>query len=220
MRGQGIAAKEEGSMGRRYSFELFYPVQQGRAAFAALSPYLPTVSRERSRLAVNLANSELSFLTPDQPLFLELALLFPADDAVRNFRLDWEDQDSEWDEEGTEYLPLGVIDLAVRVGAKHAVFTYTARTSGMSVVFRDSPSAWRQFDKVLRSSGGIVGLFAGVDHAGTARYPVLPDGRVSVELNFFDFVLEERDTYWHVDADRWTEAVLEGLARASNHDQT
>jgi hypothetical protein len=214
---QAHSVGEGEEMGRRYSFQLFYPVDQVRAGLEALNPYLPTLRRKRSGQPIKGESRpgiwDLSRLSGDQPMFFELSLLFPADESVRGFRLDWKDWHSEWDEEGAEYLPIGVIDLAVRIGTTWSVFTYTARTSGISQVFHDSRAVWRQFDRILGLSGGLVGLFSGVDHRGVARYPLLPAGRVSIEYDFFDFVLEERDTYWHMDADRWTIAVLAGLER-------
>src|SRR5581483_10131856 len=140
-------------------------------------------------------------------LFVEVALLFPADDMVRAF-YPLDDVESEWTDDGVECLPVGTIDLAVRTGAKNALVSVAARTSGMSDLFRDSPAVWTQFATLLRSLGGLIGMFQGVDHRGVARYPLLPDGQEAVELNVFDFVLEERDTYWHIDTDRYAVAVL------------
>jgi hypothetical protein len=64
---------------------------------------------------------------------------------------------------------------------------------------------------MLRASGGLVAIFDAVVHRGPAEYPVLPDGRQAVTLDFFNYVLEERDTYWHIDVDRYASAVLQFL---------
>jgi len=191
-------------MGRRYAFELFYTADRVPAVLEAVRGVLPSGRRKRPRVLA----ADLSRLSPDSPLFLEVSLLFPADDVVRAF-YPFDEVESEWTDEGVECLPVGVIDLAIRVGLKYTLLTFAARTSGMSDLFRDSPSVWAQFAGLLRSSGALTGMFQGVDHRGVARYPLLPDGREAVELDFFDFVVEERDTYWHIDTDRYAVAVLQ-----------
>jgi hypothetical protein len=78
----------------------------------------------------------------------------------------------------------------------------------MSDLFERSRAIWAQFDSLLRASGGLVALFTGA-------YPVLPDGRATVTLDYFDYVLEERDLYWHLDVDRYASAVLRAAGRNS-----
>jgi hypothetical protein len=192
----------EASMGRRYAFELFYAADRVSAALEALRRILPTGHRKQELAA------RLNRLTPESPLFLEVTLLFPVDDVLQAY-YPLGDVHSEWTDDGVECLPFGVFDLAVRAGVRYALLSITARTSRMSDLLKNSPAVWSQFAALLRSSGGLVGMFQGVDHVGAARYPLLPDGREAVELDFFDFVLEERDTYWQIDTDRYAAAVLQ-----------
>ena len=191
-------------MPRRYSFELFYPVERVPAALTAVEGLVPPSRRDLPHASGQVG---LNWLSPDNPLFQAISLLVPADQTVRAYH-DADDVEPEWTDDGVECLPVGVITLAVRVGAKYGQLTFTAATSSMSDLFRCSPAVWEQFARLLQSSGGLVGIFQGVDHRGKARYPLLPDGREAVELDFFDFVLEERVTYWHLDTDRFAEAVL------------
>ncbi len=196
-------------MGRRYSFELGYNHDRVEVAHGAMTAFLPTLrKRKKFRQPKPVSAPDLSGLTPDSPLFWHISLLFPADERVRAF-LPLDDVDSEWTDDGVECLPVGGIDLTVRVGARYALLSFAAVTSSMSDLFRDSPAVWGQFAALLRSSGGLVGWFSGLDHRGVGRYPLLPDGREAVELDFFDFVLEERATYWHLDTDRYVAAVLQ-----------
>jgi hypothetical protein len=195
-------------MPRQYSFELFYPADQVPAALDALSEILTPIRRKRTHKPIKERDWNLSRLTPDSPIFLETSLLFPADKLIRAFHAA-RDAESEWTEEGVECLPVGAIRQAIRVGVRYALLSFTASTGGISDLFRDSPAVWGQFAALLRSSGGLAGLYSGVDHRGIARYPLLPDGREAVELDFFDFVLEERDTYWHIDTDRYAAEVLQ-----------
>ncbi|WP_439627850.1 hypothetical protein [Gemmata sp.] len=134
--------------------------------------------------------------------------MFPADDPLRQFHGEDHDELLEWDDEGHEYLPVGSIDLTIRVGEMFALFSYAASTSWMSDLFEKSRPIWRQFDTIRESSGGLVGFFSGCSTRGIWCYPLLPDGRDGVPLNFFEFVLEERDTYWHLDVDRFAHAAL------------
>jgi hypothetical protein len=147
-------------------------------------------------------------LTPDRPLFREVCLLFPAVDELRAY-YPLGDIGSECADSGVECLPVGLIDLAIRVGARYGLVEFRARTSRMSDLFRDTPAVWNRFAALLAASDGMVGLLNGVDHHGIARYPLLPDGHQAVEFDFFDFVVEERDNYWHIDTDRYAEAVLQ-----------
>lgn len=195
-------------MGRRYAFELFFPAENLADALNGLSGMLPTIRRRRSaRPKLQSLGLDLKRLTPDTPLICEMvSILFPADDVVRGFRSDWEDHDSEWTDGGVECLPVGGIDLEVRIGATYAQLTCKARTSGISDVFQNSPAAWARFAGLLQSTGGLVGLFN--DWSGTHRYPLLPNGLEVIELNYHDFVLEERETYWHLDVDTFVSVAL------------
>jgi hypothetical protein len=194
-------------MGRRYAFELFYPAERMPAALDAVSRTLTPIGRERTREPAKVRPWNLSGLTPHAPVFMETSLLFPADDEVRAYCL-LGDVGSEWTEDGVECLLVGFIDLVVRLGLHYALLSITARTSRMSDLFRDSLAVWAKFAGLLRASGGLVGLFQGGDRRGIARYPLLPDGQEAAEQDFFDFVLEERDMYWHIDTDRYATAVL------------
>ena len=71
------------NVGLRHSFDLFYPADRVGAGLAAVELHQPA-SRRRA-LADDAA---LARLTPDVPLFLELAVLLPADSAVRGLRSD------------------------------------------------------------------------------------------------------------------------------------
>lgn len=199
-------------MGRRYSFELFYTAAQVETGLRALHNHLPTLRRKRTGIPITSGDLDaagcLRSLTPDSPLRFRTSLLFPADEYVRAFYAEWEDDRTEWDDEGNEYLPIGEVNVTVRTGRRYAVFTYAAVTSSMSDLFERSHGIWQQFDEMLHASGGLVALFNGVNHLGPADYPVLPDGRERVTLDFFEYVLEERDTYWHIDTDRYASAVL------------
>jgi hypothetical protein len=200
-------------MGRRYSFKLFYPATRVEAGFHAVDRYLPTFYRKRTgkpRKSTyrTVTQSALSSLSPDSPIFLLTSLLFPADEHVRAFWPDHYDPKTEWDEEGNEYIPIGGIDVSVRIGQQYALIEYAAVTSSMSDLFERSRAIWKQFDSMLRVSGGLIALFQGVNHRGPATYPILPDGIQAVTLDFFDFVLEERDVYWHIDVDSYASAVL------------
>lgn len=204
-------------MGRRYSFELFYPASHVEAGFHAMDRYLPTFFRKRTGEPRKSSHSppalDLRSLTPDSPIFFRTSLLFPVDEHVRAFRSDWEDRDIEWDDDGNEYLPVGEIDVAIRLGQEFAVFTYAAVTSRMSDLFERSRAIWKQFDVILRTSGGLVAIFHGCVSRGPAAYPVLPGGTASITFDFFDFVTEERDTYWQIDVDRYASAVLRAVQK-------
>jgi hypothetical protein len=142
-----------------------------------------------------------------------MSLLLPADEYVRAFWPPADAPDSEWDDEGNERIPVGDIAVAVRTGARHALIEYAAVTSSMSDLLERSRATWRQFGEMLRASGGLVALFNGVTRRGPAEYPVLPEGREAVTLDFFDFVTEERETYWQIDVDRLAGAVLGALQK-------
>lgn len=191
-------------MARRYSFELIYAADSVAVALDALNAILPAGRRPRVRVPV----ADLGGLTPGTPVFTELSLLFPADETVRGF-YPLDDVPSEWTDEEVEWLPVGAIDLAIRVGVSYALLTFAARTNGMSDLFHNSQAVWGQFAALLQSSGGLGGLFHGAVPRGVSRYPLLPDGREAVELAFFDFVMEERDLYWHIDVDRYAAAILQ-----------
>jgi hypothetical protein len=200
-------------MGRRYCFHLFYPIDRLATGLDAVNGILPTLRRKRTGKPIKSAMRRLSLEnmgspSPDSPVFLETSLLFPADDRVRAY-YPLGGVESEWTNEGIECLPVGLIDLAIRVGGKYALLSISARTSGMSDLFADSVSVWGQLTHLLNSAGGLVGLFDDEKQLGVVPYPLLPDGREAVELEFFDFVLEERDNYWHLDADRFATAPLQ-----------
>jgi hypothetical protein len=200
----GVRRRRARGVARRFSFELVYAADSVSVAIDTLNSLLPTGRRSRARVPV----ADLGGLTPDTPVFAELSLLFPADEAVRGF-YPLDDMRPEWTDEGIECLPVGAIDLAIRVGVSYALLTFTARTNGMSDLFQDSLAVWRQFADLLRTSGGLGGLFHGAVPRGVGSYPLLPDGREAVELDFCDFVLEERDLYWHIDVDRYAAAILQ-----------
>jgi hypothetical protein len=118
-------------MGRRWSFELFYPAAQVEAGLHAMRHYQLTSRRKRTARPIKSSGGFdphliSSRLTPDAPFFLNTSLLFPADEHVRAFRSDWNDRDSEWDDEGNESLPVDGIDVAIRTSERYALFTYTA----------------------------------------------------------------------------------------------
>jgi hypothetical protein len=207
-------------MGLRFSFDLFYPADQVHAGLHELHECLPARQRKRTARRPRPvrefdARAVLQPLTPDPPLFWRTALLFPADQHVRDFCAEWADERTEWDDEGNEYLPVGDIDVALRTGARYALFSYAAVTSSMSDLFERSRAIWNRFDALLRASGGLVGLFNGAVTRGRLTYPVLPDGHRTVTFDFFDFVLEERDTYWHLDVDRFAAQVIHQLKPGS-----
>src|SRR5262245_7190624 len=128
-------------MGRRYSFELFYPADKVEAGLRAMEPHLPAPRRKRTDYQPKPLSADaaalLSGLTPDAPVFFQTALLFPADTYVRTFCSEWAGR-TEWDDEGNEYLPVGSIDVAIRTGARYALFEYRAVTSSMSDLFERS----------------------------------------------------------------------------------
>jgi hypothetical protein len=199
-------------MGRRYCFHLFYPIDRLSAAIDGVNSIRSVGRRKRDGTPRkwsrdNLTLAKMGHLSSDSPVFLELSLVFPADDRVRAY-YPRNDVDSEWNDEGVELLPVGLIDLAIMVGVKYALLTVEARTGWMSELFGDSAAVWGQFTHLLFSEGGLAGYFDDQLERGLISYPLLPDGRVVVELDFFEFVLEERDTYWHLDTDRFTTAVL------------
>jgi hypothetical protein len=76
-------------MGRRYSFDLFYPAAVVEAGLRAMDPFLPAAGRRRPQkpaaLSESPATTVLSSLTPDAPVFFRTSLLFPADEHVRAF---------------------------------------------------------------------------------------------------------------------------------------
>jgi hypothetical protein len=203
-------------MGRRFSFELFYPAARTADGLQALYRCYPTLARKRTGQPIKSRGADpanvVRALAPDAPIFFRTSILFPADEHVRAFCSEWTDR-TEWDEEGNEYLPVGEIAVAIRTGTEYALFTYAAVTSSMSDLFERSRAVWRRFDEILRTAGGLVGLFDGAVERGRLAYPILPDGRASVTFDFFDYVLEERDTYWHIDVDRYASAVLQQLGK-------
>lgn len=195
-------------MGRRYSFELFYPTGALESGIRAADRYLPTFHRKRTGKRVKSAAPDavslLTALTPNTPVFFSTSLLFPADGHVRGFRSDWDDRDTEWNDDGNSFLPVGLIGVEVRTGSRYGLISYAAVTSGMSDLFEQSRAIWAQFDAMRLASGGLTALFRG----SGPSCPVLPDGRERVALNFFDYVLEERAEYWHIDVDHYTADVL------------
>lgn len=198
-------------MGLRYSFQLVYPAIRISGVLVDIGRMRPNCDRGRP-LAPAWNDPQTAMdatdLTHDRPLFCEVSLLFPAVDEVRAY-YPLGDVTTEWTEGRVECLPVGFIDLEVRIGVKYALVGFRARTSRMSDLFRGTPAVWDRFSALLASSGGLIGLFDGVDRCGIARYPLLPEGHEAVEFDFFDFVLEERDNYWHIDTDRYAEAVLQ-----------
>ncbi len=203
-------------MARRYAFELIAPAAGASAALGAIAPFLPAPRRKRTGLPIKScrtpfdATAALAGLTPDAPVFFSTSLLFPAD-AVRDFNGDRSDTDTEWDDAGRAFLPVGAIDVSVRTGARFAVLRFAAVTGGMSELFERARPIWDQFAEIARTGGARVALFRG---AGAPR--VLPDGTASVRASDLDFLLEERAAYWHIDADRYADAVLAQLGRNEN----
>lgn len=199
-------------MGRRYAFELFYPVARVADALTALDRYAPSIYRKRRgelvRVPERVAPPDLTGLTPETPRFWSTSLLFPADDEVRRFCSGRENCVTEWDDEGNGCLPVGSIDVAVRVGGQFAALRFAACTSGMSDLFERSRPIWRQFHNILQTSGGLTAIFDGATALGRQPYPVSPDGTTFAEFDYRDFILEERDDYWHLDTDRYARAVL------------
>jgi hypothetical protein len=195
---------------RRYAFELLAPADGASTALGAIAPFLPTPRRKRTGLPIKSchtpfeAPAALAGLTPDAPVFFSVSLLFPAD-AVRAFSGD-RDSETEWDDTGREFLPVGSIDVSARTGARFAVLRFAAVTGGMSELFERSRPIWEQFAEIARAGGARAALFRG---AGDPR--VLPDGTATVRAHDTDFLIEERATYWHFDTDRYAAAVLAQL---------
>jgi hypothetical protein len=195
-------------MGRRYKFELFYPADCLPDALNAMEGMQPTWRRKRTgKPMLPPWGMNLRGLTPDAPMFAELGLLFPADEFVRGYCDP--DADSEWTDEGVECLPVGPVDLTVRVGRRYGQLTFAARVSMMSDVFENSPGVWERFAWLLRAGGGVIGLFNDMLAVGSRHFPLLPDGSQAVALDYRDFILEHRPTYWHLDVDRFATAALE-----------
>jgi len=198
-------------MGRRYSFQLFFAADRIAGVLNVIDRMRPVSDRGQAIDSCDGIQAQLSRelmeLNPDRPLFREVSLLFPADEIVRAY-CTLRGVKSEWSDEGVESLPVGMIDLEIRVGVNYAVVMFIARTSRMSELFRDAGAVWDQFSALLNSCGGLLGLFDGVDHGGTAKYLLLSNGIQAIEFNFFDFVIEERDVYWHIDTDRYAEMIL------------
>jgi hypothetical protein len=194
-------------MGRRSSFELLYYTEQLTDALAALTPYLPTLRRPRQADSFLPKPLTIPKSTIDEPAFLTLSLLFPAECVIERFCSEYEARDSEWTEDGREMLPAGCIDLQIRRGERWLLLRYQARTSGISWLF-DSPIVWRQFADIANSSGALLAYYDDVLQWPTAIHPILPDGSEVVEIEFGQFILEERETYWHIDTDRYVDAIF------------
>ncbi len=120
-------------MGKRYSFELFYPVTRVSEALIALNGARPTARRGRQHAPA----VDLSQLSPESPVFAELAMLLPADAVARWYADPFDELKPEWTDAGLECLPIGIIDLAVRVGGEYVLFSYTARTNSISLIFEE-----------------------------------------------------------------------------------
>lgn len=141
-------------------------------------------------------------------LDLDTVLAFPLDDALRRYKADT-DSGKDMEKDGRRYLSVGYIYLTVHLGQRYALFEYTAATTRMSLLFRESRSIHSVFLDLLARAGGGAGLI----DVETDEHLLLSDpsrsvqaGELRDELDGFRAESDGDET--DLFADRFTEHVL------------
>jgi hypothetical protein len=196
------------AVGLNYAFQLAFPrvraadVLRATAAFAEpvgeCLVTLPDGERLALPFTVGLESVETALETGMWALF-DTVLWLPVDDAEA-----WRYYRDERSTEGRvrrgkagDEVAVGYVYLTVGIGARYALFTFSAATSDMSRVFSESEAVRRRFARLLEDNGGLRGL---LDLEWGAHFPLITRPGAYVVLD--EGVLREAGP------DAWVEAAI------------
>jgi hypothetical protein len=203
-------------MGATYTFHLGFPADRAADVFRAIAAMADPAGESRVRLpdgstlvvpfTVHLQPADV-MIGAEAWTTLDTVLWLPVDEPVRALVTVRGAADPlhpyRWRRgEGAQEVALGYVYLTVGVGARYALFSFTAPTTEYSRLFAESAAIRGRFQRLLTENGGLVGLF---DQHGPP-FPLLPD--------LTRHVAPDADVLAGADADAWVEAALAALERA------
>jgi hypothetical protein len=159
-------------MGLDYSVELFFPIENIKAALEATvenagefkaetTIMLPngdtiTVPFANKVEQLNNGTKEEVELNANKSMRLILVMRFPFDETIEKF-IARSNPFYLAAHQGEADCRIGLIYLGIHCGESYAKFSFTASTSQMSLLFQDSPSVHQVFRNILSKAGGLYG---------------------------------------------------------------
>jgi plasmid maintenance system killer protein len=159
-------------MGLDYSVELFFPIENIKAALEATLEHAIEFAAETSIslpngsiITVPFANKfeqlqsgskEQFELKANKSMRLILSMRFPFDTYLEKYSAN-RHPDYLANYQGEVYCRVGYVYLGIQCSQSYAEFSFTAATTQMSLLFQDSPSVHQVFRSILAKAGGLYG---------------------------------------------------------------